>query len=61
MKKVLFLSFLLLVIVTIVLFIQNKVNIIMGLWVTYGLILSVVVYFFPYNKNSSNKEDSFKK
>lgn len=53
MKMAILISFLMLLIVSTVLFIQNLLSIVMGLWVTYGTLLSIGVYFFSYNKNSS--------
>lgn len=56
MKKIKWISFILLMISSGVFFINHQYAILLAAWTAYGMALSILVYFFSYGIKDSNQE-----
>ncbi|WP_310883594.1 hypothetical protein [Priestia megaterium] len=56
MKKIKWMSFILLLISSGVFFINPQYAILLAAWTVYGMALSLLVYFFSYGIKDSNQE-----
>ncbi|WP_310877750.1 hypothetical protein [Priestia megaterium] len=56
MKKIKWISFILLLILSGVFSINHQYAILLAAWTVYGMALSILVYFFSYDMSDSNKE-----
>jgi len=55
MKKIKWISFILLLISSGVFFINHQYAILLAVWTAYGMALSILVYFFSYGSDSNQE------